>query len=85
VHGHFDAARVRILVPDARSAFGLEQRLRHLHAVAVGRGPRWEVDLELYEGRADEIAATVRAWLADVGRARATVVVDGDSLEVTGS
>lgn len=81
--GHLDAARVRIRVPDASSAFRLERRLRDHHAVAVGRGPRWEVDVEVFEGDPDEIAAVVGRWLADTGLEDALVWLDGGPLRVT--
>lgn len=83
MQGRLDTARVRIVVPDAPSAFRLERRLRGLHAVAVGRGPRWEVDVEAYEGDADEIAATVGSWLAEAGLADTMVLLDGTPLRVT--
>jgi len=68
---------IQIDAPDVRNAFRLERRLRHLHAMAVGRGPQWVVELEDPEHRADEIATGVRQWLREIGSTATTMRVDG--------
>jgi hypothetical protein len=82
MRGHLDAARVRIEVPDADSAFRLERRLAGRHPVSIGRGPRWEVDIEDHGDATDAIADAVRDWLADMQLSRTRMWVDGDQLDV---
>jgi hypothetical protein len=68
---------IQIDAPDVRNAFRLERRLRHLHAMAVGRGPQWVVELQDAEHRDEEIAAGVRQWLREIGSTETTMRVDG--------
>ena len=82
MEGHLDAARVRIGVPDASAAFRLARTLRDLHPVAVGRGPRWEVDIEEFGGDREEIAAAVRRWLAESRLPATVVLLDGMPLRI---
>lgn len=77
MRGHLDSARVRIEAPDARTAFVLERRLRHLHPIAVGRGRCWEVDVEEFEGVENELVAAICDWLQDVRHPYTTLWVDG--------
>lgn len=68
---------IQIDAPDVRNAFRLERRLRHLHAMAVGRGPRWVVELQDGEHRAEETAAGVRQWLREIELNATTMRVHG--------
>lgn len=68
--------RIRIVAPDASTAFALEKRLAHLHPAAVGRGSEWCVELEDLGDRL-EITAAVEDWLREIGADSTEMQVDG--------
>jgi len=57
------AFRVEIEMPDRQSAFRLEDDLRALYPLAVGRGGLWSVVIDDEEDHLDEVVAASRRWL----------------------
>lgn len=50
-------------MPSRASAFRLEDHLKPLHPLAVGRHGVWHVELDVDEGDLDAALATMRDWL----------------------
>lgn len=55
--------RVEIDMPDRRSAFRLEDELRALYPLAVGRHGLWSVVIDDEEDHLDEVVEASRRWL----------------------
>ena len=57
------AFHVEIEMPDRKSAFSLEDDLRALYPLAVGRRGVWSVVIEDEEDHLDEVVEASRRWL----------------------
>jgi hypothetical protein len=57
------AFHVEIEMPDRRSAFSLEDDLRALYPLAVGRRGVWSVVIDDEEDHLDEVVEASRHWL----------------------
>lgn len=55
--------RVEIEMPDRQSAFRLEDDLRALYPLAVGRQGVWSVVVDDEEDHLDEVVEASRRWL----------------------
>jgi hypothetical protein len=55
--------RVEIEMPDRLSAFSLEDDLRALYPLAVGRHGAWSVVIDDEEDHLDEVVEASRHWL----------------------
>jgi hypothetical protein len=55
--------RVEIEMPDRQSAFRLEDDLRALYPLAVGRHGVWSVVVDDEEDHLDEVVEASRRWL----------------------
>ncbi len=69
--------RIGIAAPNATTAFALERRLTHLRPTTIGRGRKWEVEIDGDHSHVDEVVAVVRNWLADEHLSETTLAVDG--------
>jgi hypothetical protein len=57
------AFHVEIEMPDRQSAFSLEDDLRALYPLAVGRRGEWSVVIDDEEDHLDEVVEASRHWL----------------------
>jgi hypothetical protein len=55
--------RVEIEMPDRQSAFSLEDDLRTLYPLAVGRHGAWSIVIDDEEDHLDEVVEASRHWL----------------------
>jgi hypothetical protein len=73
---------LEIEMPDRSSAFELEDQLRRLYPLAVGRHGVWSVEVDDEGDHLDEVVETTRAWLRAHGLGELVLHVDGSELHV---
>jgi hypothetical protein len=73
---------VEIEMPDRRSCFQLEDELKALYPLAIGRHGIWHVELEDDGAHLDTVVATTRRYLREHELDAATLSVDGAELQI---
>lgn len=69
-------------MPDRTSCFQLEDELKALYPLAVGRHGVWHVELDDDGDHLDTVVATTRRYLREHELANAVLHVDGTLLEI---
>ena len=67
---------VVVEAPSGPAALALERRLAHLNPVSIAHADHWVVEIPSVDEPA-EVETAVRLWLAQIGRPRALVRIDG--------
>ena len=76
------AMHLEIEMPDRASAFQLEDELKQLYPLAVGRHGVWQVELDDEGDHLDTVVETTRRWLRACELEELVVRVDGAELHV---
>jgi hypothetical protein len=76
------AIHLEIELPDRTSCFQLEDELKALYPLAVGRHGVWHVELDDEGDHLDVVVATTRRYLREHHLENAVLHVDGASLEI---
>lgn len=69
-------------MPDRSSAFQLEDELKPLYPLAVGRHGTWSIELEDDGDHLDTVVDVARRWLREHELTELVVIVDGAELHV---
>jgi hypothetical protein len=76
------AFHVEIEMPDRQSAFRLEDDLRALYPLAIGRHGAWSVVVDDEEDHLDEVVEASRRWLSAADLDDLVLLVGGHELHV---
>lgn len=76
------ASHLQIEMPDRPSAFQLEDELKRLSPLAVGRHGAWSVEVDDDGDHLDTVVDVARRWLREHELTELVVIVDGAELHV---